>query len=175
VLLVLVLLGGGGYAAYAGLSGGSSNPSSAKLPLCPVGNTLPKVPRVPSSKLVVNNASLTAGLAASVANELKHRGFRIKSVGNTAEMGKGVATVRYSPDRKVQAEQVASEVKGAKLVAATGSGYIEIDLDPQFTALVSNNAAKKAFRLTLTKSAVGSASASPSPTVSASPTCRPRH
>ena len=43
-VLVLALLAGGGYAAFLGLSGGSSNSSAPPLPLCPLPTAPPAAP-----------------------------------------------------------------------------------------------------------------------------------
>jgi hypothetical protein len=166
-VVVLLLLAGGGYAAYLGLSGGSSNSTASQLPLCsvPTGSTsLPASSREPL-RLTVKNATERNGLAASVSAQLNKRGFHVISIGNTALMTTGVATVRYSKDRRLVADRVAAEVRGAILVVAGGHGVVELDLGPQFRALSTPAKARLAYlRL------VPTAAPSPTPTTS----CRPR-
>jgi hypothetical protein len=170
VIVVLALLAGGGYAAYRGLSGGSGSDVAAKLPLCAKSTkTQPsRVPRAPESKVTIFNASLITGLAAQVAGELKHRNFPVGQIGNAAKVGKGVATIRYSADRKVEAARLAAAVPGATMVQVSGSHVVELDINPKFTALASKSAAAKAFRLAVVQQHL----ATPSPTPT--PTCRPR-
>ena len=81
-VLVLALLAGGGYAAFLGLSGGSSNASAPPLPLCPVPSRSPVPTHVGPLRLTVMNATERSGLAAEVAAALQDRGFNVTSVGN---------------------------------------------------------------------------------------------
>jgi hypothetical protein len=169
--LVLALLAGGGYAAYRGLSGGSGSPSAATLPLCPKGGAPTphhNQPPIPQSKVTVYNASLITGLATQVATELRQRGFAIGQIGNAAKVGKGIATVRYSADRKLEATKLAAEVSGAKLVAVSGTHVVELDINPKFTALAAKRAAAHAFQT----AAASQHLLSPAPTPT--PTCRAR-
>jgi LytR cell envelope-related transcriptional attenuator len=165
-LLVLVLLVGGGYAAFLGLSGRSASTSAAsKLPLCPVPTTR-ALPRSPGPlRLTVNNATVRNGLAAAVAADLTRRGFHVLSVGNTVLMTRGVATVRYSKDRRLVADRVAAQIKGSIMVPAGGRGVVELDLGPQFRALATAAQAQRAYLRSLPR-----ASATATPTGS----CRPR-
>jgi hypothetical protein len=170
IALVLALLAGGGYAAYRGLSGGSGSPSAATLPLCPKSAHRPHhtKPVIPQSKVTVYNASLITGLATQVATELRQRGFAIGQIGNAAKVGKGVATVRYSADRKLEATKLAAEVTGAKLVAVGGTHVVELDINPKFKALATKQAAAQAFQT----AAASQHLLSPTPTPT--PTCRAR-
>ncbi|MBV9487477.1 MAG: LytR C-terminal domain-containing protein [Frankiaceae bacterium] len=167
--LVVILLGGGGFAAYKGLKSNTDSGPAAALPVCkkqaqpsPAGP-----PKVRSTKFVVDNATLTAGLANQVADQLQSRGLPVDSVGNTATRGKGIATVRYSADRRAVAQWVAAQIKGARLVATAGTNQVELDIGPKYRALQSKSAAKAAF-------ARSQQAASPTPTATPSPTCRPR-
>lgn len=169
-VLVLVLLGGGGYAVYRGLSGGSGSSHAATLPLCPKGSqhSHRTQPRIPTSKVTVFNASLITGLATQVAGELKDRGFPIGEIGNADKVGKGIATVRYSADRKLEATKLGAEISGAGLVQVSGSHTVELDINPKFTTLATKRAARRAFQ---------SAAASQqlfSPTPTPTPSCRAR-
>jgi hypothetical protein len=164
-VLVLALLAGGGYAAFLGLSGGSSNASAPPLPLCPLPTTSPLPTHVGPLRLTVMNATERAGLAAEVAAALQDRGFNVTKIGNAVLMGKGVAVVRYSPDRRLVADKVAAQIKGATLLAVGGHRVVELDLGPKYYALVTPRRARVAYRR-----AVASAAAVPTPSTS----CRPR-
>jgi hypothetical protein len=166
--LVLALLAGGGYAAFLGLTGGSSSGGAASLPLCPVPTAAPtshSTAKAGPLRLTVENATERDGLAAEVAADLQTRGFHILSIGNAVLMHKGVAVVRYSPDRRLVADRVAAQFKGATLVAVGGHGVVELDVGPKFKALATPAQAKLAY-LNL------QAPATPTPTPSGS--CRPR-
>lgn len=170
IVAVLVLLGGGGYAAYRGLSGGSGSTSAVTLPLCPKGSQHPhrSQPRIPTSKVTVFNASLITGLATQVAGELKDRGFPIGQIGNAAKVGKGIATVRYSADRKLEATKLGAEVTGAILVKVNGTHVVELDINPKFTALAARRTAARAFQAAATSQHLFS------PTPTPTRTCRAR-
>jgi len=166
-LLVVVLLAGGGYFAFLGLSGSSSKSPSSSLPLCPTGSTAAHAPNPGPLRLTIKNATTRNGLAASVSAMLKKRGFHVISIGNTVLMNHGVAAVRYSANRRLVADMVAAQFAGATLVPAGGHGVVELDLGPGFRTLVSPAAAEAAYlRL--------SPHASPSPTPTATGSCRPR-
>jgi hypothetical protein len=169
VVLVLALLGGGAYAAYRGLSGGSSSNAAAKLPLCPKSakpGHAARPPSIPQSKVTVYNASLITGLATEVAAGLKQRGFRIGQIGNAAKVGKGVATVRYSADRKLEATQLGTEITGSTLIQVSGAHVVELDINPKFTALAGKRAAANAFQVAVrTQHLI-------TPTPTPTPTCR---
>ncbi|HEX3824721.1 MAG TPA: LytR C-terminal domain-containing protein [Mycobacteriales bacterium] len=167
-LLVLVLLGTGGYFAYLGLRGGSSpTHPAAVLPACPtaapVGPTNPHQVR-----LVVLNGTLQTGLAGRVSAALKHRGFKVSQPANTVLLVNGVATVHYPSGRLRDAQAVADQVKGARLVESSGS-ELSLDLGQKFHALASV-AQARAARARLVKAAT--ASTGPVSTPTASPTCR---
>jgi hypothetical protein len=164
-ILVLALLAGGGYAAFLGLTGGSSSPSASKLPLCPLPTKLPAPPADGPLRLTVKNATERNGLAASVAAQLTHRGFHVISIGNALELGSNVATVRYSPDRRTVADRVAAQINDSTLVAVGGHGVVELDIGPKFHALATPLAARLAYLRLLPHTAV---------TPTASPTCRPQ-
>jgi LytR cell envelope-related transcriptional attenuator len=163
-VLVLALLAGGGYAAFLGLSGGSSK-AAASLPLCPPAPTLSPPPKKEPLRVAVKNATERVGLAHHVSVELKNRGFHITSVGNTVIMKSGVASVRYSADRRYVAYHVAAQIAGSTLVSAGGHGVVELDLGPKFHALATAAQARLAYlRL------VPTATPTPQPTTS----CRAR-
>jgi LytR cell envelope-related transcriptional attenuator len=166
--LVLALLAGGGYAAFLGLSGGSSNSGAATLPLCPLPTAPPvsqQTARPGPLRLTVENATERDGLAAEVAADLQTRGFHVLSIGNAVLLHKGVAVVRYSPDRLLVADRVAAQFKGATLLAVGGHGVVELDVGPKFKALATPAQARLAYLKLQTP-------VTPAPTSSES--CRPR-
>jgi LytR cell envelope-related transcriptional attenuator len=163
-ILVFALLAGGGYAAFLGLTGGSSGASASKLPLCPLPSTLPAPPAGPL-RLTVKNATERNGLAASVAAQLTHRAFHVISIGNAIKISSNVATVRYSRDRRLGADKVAAQITGSTLVEVGGHGVVELDIGTKFQALATPLAAKSAYLRLLPHPAV---------TPAASPTCRPQ-
>jgi hypothetical protein len=163
VTFVVLAVAAGGYVGYRQLSNGSAAPHVALGP-CPTTTSTPVV--APADRVTVRNATLETGLAREVAHELRQRHFRVGKPGNTPFRGKGVATVRYSPDRLATARLVAAQFAGATLVQVTGSRVLEVDIGPKFRALVPVAQALAAER-------AGGASTSPSPTATARPTCAP--
>jgi hypothetical protein len=153
-LLVFVLLAGGGYAAFLGLSGGgSSKPPVAQLPLCPVAPTISPTQRPGPLRLIVNNATQRSGLAAEVAATLQTRGFHVLQVGNSTLTVKGPAIVRYSADRRLVADKVAAQITGSTLATVAGHGKVVLVLGPKFHSLASTKHAKAAYLLLLTPTA----------------------
>jgi hypothetical protein len=164
VVLALLIVG-----AVKLLTGGSSPKKVSTLPLCPV--TAPVGPAKPKAvHLTVLNGTLTGGLAGEVGNDLTARGFHVTSVGNTQQMlpTGTTAVVSYGPGRLLAAQAVAAEIAGAKIVKGTVPG-VQLGVGPAFTALASKSdvvTARRAFVVTDTPAA-------PTPTPSATPTCRP--
>jgi hypothetical protein len=170
--LVLLLLAAGGYAAVLGLTGGGSKPKVLSLPVCALPTVLPTPSTVlpaGSVRVTVKNATLRTGLARTVANELKNRGFHIATVGNTLTMMQsGVATVRYGgAAHRLGALDVAAQIPGATVVAAK-TGAIELDLGPDFKHLATQRDAHIAYVRSLP-----APTPTPTPTPTTSPTCRP--
>lgn len=165
MVLVLALLVGGGYAAFLGLSGGSPTPSASKLPLCPPPTKLAPIGKAGPLRLIVKNSTQRVGLAAEVAADLENRSFHVVKIGNTIVAGKGVATVRYSADRRLVADHVAAQIKGSTLVVAGGHGVVELDIGPKFHALLTPRKAKIAYRQLVAR---------PAPSSTPGGTCRPR-
>jgi hypothetical protein len=161
VMLVVAGVGIGGYELF----GASSSSSPKVLPRCPASS--PSPPAAQQARIVVRNATLTTGLAADVARQLRQRDFRIGKVGNTLFRGKGVVTVQYSADRLESARIVAAQFEGATLTQVEGSRVLEVDIGPKFQALVPVAQAEASERAILL------ASSSPRPSVTPSPTCAP--
>jgi hypothetical protein len=172
-VVVLALVAGASYAGYRHFN--NDNPTSVALstpPRCTGHSVTPTAPRPPAGSIVINNGTLTTGLAHGVSKALKHRGFHVASVGNTNKLETGIATVKYSPDRAELAYWAAAQFSGAQLEPVRGYRVAEVDIGPRFTALVSRSAAQS--QLTRLRAAASpSATASPSPTPTPSPTCRP--
>lgn len=159
-LVVVVLLVAGGYFAYLGLRGSSSSPAAGTHNCVVVRSRLPdREPR--PLVLTVKNGTLRNGLAAAVSAQLKQRGFHVRSIGNTVLRIKGVATVRYSANRRQVADFVAAQITGSKLVKAGGHGVVELDLGSRYQSLVSVAKAVADYQRTLPP-----LSASPTPSES---------
>jgi hypothetical protein len=133
---------------------------------------VPPGPSKPSTVRVrVLNGTLTGGLAAEVAADLKHRGFHVSSVGNTEKLVKaGTAIVSYGPGNLLAAQAVADQFAGAKLQSGDFAG-VQVAIGPSYQALASKSDAAQA-RAEFVQTDI--ATSSPKPTPTASPTCRPR-
>jgi hypothetical protein len=156
----VLVVAGGGYFGYQQVFGGSAGTPTA-LPPCPAPTAT--TPVTEQATLVVKNATLTGGLASDVAKKLRHRDFKIGSVGNTLFRGKGVATIDYSADLGEAAQLVAAQFDGATLDEVSGNNVLELDVGPRFEALVPLAQAEQAEQ-----DIIGT----PTPTPTASPTCR---
>lgn len=170
-VVVLAVLAGAAYLGYRHFDGSSSGPArSATLPFCKQA-TVAGPPRPSRVHLTVLNGTLTSGLAAQVAHDLRQRGFHVSNVGNTEKLETGVATVRYGPGELLPAQTVAEQISDAKIVKGTAAG-VQLAIGPHYTALASKSAVKAA-RARFVASYLATAStpsATPSPTPS--PTCR---
>lgn len=155
----MLAVAGAAYGGYRVVSSGSSS-TPKTLPPCPTASAKP--PAAQRELLTVRNATLTTGLAADVARELRQRHFRVGKVGNTLFRGKGIATVQYSADRRQSAQLVAAQFDGATMTEVSGSGVLEVDIGPRYHSLVPADQAQAADHTIL-------ASVSPSPTSSPSP------
>ncbi|HWC34919.1 MAG TPA: LytR C-terminal domain-containing protein [Mycobacteriales bacterium] len=163
VVLAVLLVAGGGYVGYRQLRGGGTKQPEV-LPPCPIARATAAA--ATRQRIIVRNATLRTGLANDVSHQLRQRHFRVGKPGNTLFRGKGVATVRYSPDRSQAARLVAAQFSGATLVAVAGSRVLEVDVGPRFRALVPVAAAQAADRAILSFS-------SPAPSATSSPACAP--
>jgi acetolactate synthase regulatory subunit len=169
-LLVVGLLAGGGYAAYRGLKGKSSGGAAARTTLarCPKPTANPLFAPARQVHLAVYNASLRTGLAATVEQAMKRRGFHVSQIGNASKVGHDIATIRYSADQARGYRTVAAQIQGATGQPVAGQHVLELDLGVHFNQLRSAAAARTAEQRQAT--ATPSASPSASPTA----TCRPR-
>lgn len=136
VLIILILIAAG--VVYWALQRPTSTKGAAptRLP-CPsssasVGARAP----IASVHVQVLNSTTRTGLAGSVSNSLKARGFPVTGVGNDPTAYAGTAEVRYGPAGLSAARTVALQVPGAKLVAdkRTGTG-VDLILGRQYQRL----------------------------------------
>jgi hypothetical protein len=184
LVVVVAVLAGIGYGGYVLFHGGSSSKHDVALSTCPP-TTVPGPDRPGRVHVVVLNGTLTSGLAAKVANGLKHRGFHIASVGNTDKLIKsGTAIVFYRPGWLYAAQAVADQIAGAQLVRGSvvngsvvkggvvksSAPGVQLAVGPSFTTLASRSAAAASRRHFGTVDA-DAAGRSPSPTPA--PTCTP--
>lgn len=157
-VVALAILAAGGYVGYRHWHHASPH-RAASPPPCPDRQSTVQLPPRSSVHVAVRNATLHTGLATRVAHELRRRQLHVTSVGNTAFRGKGIATVRYSADRRSQAEVVAAQIPGTTLMQQSGHGRLELDLGPRFHGLASSFAASEA----LTREVAATASPAPTP------------
>jgi hypothetical protein len=116
ILALIVVAGGIGYAVYSGVIGGPDPVDVTTLPPCPTATAKPMTP----DRVVVNvyNATRRGGLAASAATSLDRRSFQVRAIANDPLAAKvpGTAVVRHGSKGLAQAQLVAAQVAGAKLV-----------------------------------------------------------
>jgi hypothetical protein len=144
-VLVIVVLAAGGYVAAAALrnNNGSSPPSAGHRP-CPTSSWSPPA-EDGSVHMVVLNATSRSGLAATVAGELRRRGFHVNSVGNApALMAAGIARVGYGTGRLSEAQAVDTQISGATLVHDGRVAVVRLELGPAFHGLRTLEAARAA-------------------------------
>jgi LytR cell envelope-related transcriptional attenuator len=146
LLVILIVLAALGYAGdrYVWPHLRSSKPSAVPAPC-----RTPKPAPLPAAKTVslrVRNSTLREGLASRVGAALHRRGFHVHGIGNTAAKVTGTATVRYSPDRALQARTLAAQVSAPVLVRVAGKRVLDLDLGPKWHALASPTAARNAAR-----------------------------
>jgi hypothetical protein len=168
VVVVVALLGGGGYLGWRAFAGDSTSPAAEAPPACTTPSPEPSPRAAGEVTLIVLNATPRVGLAHIVAEALRARGFRLGRVGNTTTPVTGVAAVAYPPGMLAAAKTVAEQIPGATLHAAAASvtqsgaqsvaGRIEVDLGPAFRRLATPAQVASAR-------AVDLAAAAPSPPV----------
>jgi hypothetical protein len=112
VLVVIALLLGAGAGGWWWLNRDSETVSAAAVPTCPPVAPTPTV--VPATGITLNvyNGTDRRGLASSVADELKKRGFKVGKVANDPLKRKvtGLAEVRSSPAGTAAARTVSGHV-----------------------------------------------------------------
>ncbi|MGY1740861.1 MULTISPECIES: LCP family protein [unclassified Blastococcus] len=107
-------------------------------PAAPSAAPAPAATTVPPSAVTLDvlNGTATAGLAGTVADELRGQGFVVGTVGNEPG-GVDRTVVRHGPGALAQAQTVAAAVPGAVLEArdALGDG-VQLVVGPDHTAVV---------------------------------------
>jgi acetolactate synthase regulatory subunit len=160
-LLLLVVLGAGGWFAWTHLrSDGKPATLRAHTP-CPTPSASP-APLAPSAVTMrLLNGTARVGLAHRLAAVMRRRGFHVVRVGNTTSQVAGASIVYYGAGQLAAATTVAEHVPGATLMQQSRAG-VELDIGSDFVHLATPTqvAAAKARDLT---------AASPSPAPCARP------
>ena len=151
VLLAMVVLAGGGVAAWALQRDDRGAPARLALAPCPSGapttavrtTVAPAQPKAvalpqPSQvKLRLFNGTKRDGLGRTVGNQLAARGFVVSGTGNAPALRDGPSQVTYGPGALPGAQVVAMHVLGAALVDApsTPAGTLQLVLGSDFARL----------------------------------------
>jgi hypothetical protein len=141
-LLVLLVIGalaaGGWYYLLRDATTTAKTATAAPTASCPAPSPAPTPVSARLVKLNVFNATERRGLAATVATELRRRGFRVAKVGNdpAGRTVAGVAEVRSSPAGTAAARTVASQVDAFVAVPdRRPDGSVDLVLGRSFKAL----------------------------------------
>jgi hypothetical protein len=142
-LLVLLVIGalaaGGWYYLLRDATTTTVKPATAApTASCPAPSPTPTPVSARLVKLNVFNATERRGLAATVATELRRRGFRVAKVGNdpARRTVAGVAEVRSSPAGTAAARTVAAQVDAFVAVPdRRPDGSVDLVLGSSFKAL----------------------------------------
>ncbi len=127
-------------ASDASTPNGTKNSCSSSAPSKPVALPAPK-----SVSLTVLNGNGKSGLAATISNQLKARGFKIAKYGNDDPVA-GVAEIRYTSKYATAATVVKAYLPGATLVHLDGTtAGVTVSLGAKFAALASATAVQKAL------------------------------
>ncbi|MGI8880029.1 MAG: LytR C-terminal domain-containing protein [Jatrophihabitans sp.] len=119
---------------------GTKSNCSTSAPSKPVTLPAPK-----AVSLTVLNGNGKSGLAATISNQLKARGFKIAKYGNDDPVT-GVAEIRYTTKFATAATVVKAYLPGATLVPLDGTAAgVTVSLGAKFAALASAAAVKKAL------------------------------
>ncbi len=110
-------------AAGPGAGAGGSTTATVCVPRTAKPAALPKPQAVTVSVL---NAAGTTGLARSVGDALKGRGFRLGAIGNDQATGAAVTQIRYGPKAAAAARLVQLYLPGSKLVPNNGSSRVVV-------------------------------------------------
>lgn len=157
-LVVIAVAAAGGYAGYRHWHHRSPHRVASTRP-CQGHPAVVPTPQPSDVRVAVRNATLRTGLASRVAHALRQRQVHVVSIGNTPLRGKGVATVRYTADRRSQAEVLAAQIRGATMAPEPGHGRLELDLGPRFHGLAPARVAGDQ----LTREVAATASPTPTP------------
>ena len=149
VLLALVVLVGGGAAAYALQRDDRGAPARVALPSCPPAAVArqPAQPAQPAPvgalpqprqvRLLLLNGTTRNGLGRDIGNQLAARGFVVSGTGNAHALLTGPSQVTYGPGALPAAQVVGRHVVGATLVDAprTARGSLQLVLGSSFARL----------------------------------------
>ncbi|MEZ0492411.1 LytR C-terminal domain-containing protein [Kineococcus sp. TBRC 1896] len=143
VVVVLVLaVGGGAYLVWSDRwqPGRAATPSAAPTPSCTPA--APPALLAPGEVTVdVLNGTDRRGLAASVAGELRARGFVVASVGNApTPVGPGTAVVTYPEGSVQQAVTVAARFADVQLVADPAATAVTVSLGDGYQQVLGEDA-----------------------------------
>lgn len=139
LVVFLVLLIGGALAAWYVVHRDDSRlgASATERPAC-VASGVPGSLPVASIRVRVLNATARNGLAASVAAELKRRGYGVTGIGNDSSTVTGPASVRYGPAGATAAKAVAALVPGSVAQPDRRTGAdVDLVLGDRFTQLAA--------------------------------------
>ena len=131
VLLVLAVLGGAGYGSWHYLA--SRTPEPAKVVCPPRVTVTPSVAPAVAAKTVklnVYNDTKRSGLAATVADQLKKRSFKVAAVANDPSPRKvtAAAEIRHGPRGLSAARTVAAQVNGKVVTFPDRRADASVDL-----------------------------------------------
>ena len=97
--------------------------------------------------VTVLNGTTRAGLARSVATQLRSRGFKISTISNDTVDTVTVTQVRYGPKLATAAKLVQLYLPGSRLVPDTGKATsVTVSLGSSYHRLSTNAAVAKAKR-----------------------------
>jgi len=139
VLLAVVMTTAAGAVAWYVATRPDAQVSSKPKVSCPAPQ--PTQPVVPPSRVKVHvyNATDRSGLAATTAEELRRRGFRIKTIGNDSSKRTvtGPAEVRHGAAGTDAARTVAAQVGDiASVPVKRGNASVDLVLGAAFRALL---------------------------------------
>ncbi len=108
-------------------------------------------PRTAAVRVIVLNGTTRAGLAKSVAGQLRTRGFTISSITNDKVDTVTATQVRYGPALATAAKLVQLYLPGSRLVPNSGkAATVTVSLGSSYSRLSTDAAVAKAKRTTTT-------------------------
>ena len=148
VLLALVVLVGGGGAAYALQRDDQGAPARVTLAPCPAAPAAGPasqpaqppagaLPQPREVRLLLLNGTTRNGLGRDIGNQLAARGFVVSGTGNAHALLAGASQVTYGPGALPAAQLVGRHVFGATIVDAprTPRGSLQLVLGSSFARL----------------------------------------
>jgi LCP family protein required for cell wall assembly len=94
--------------------------------LPPYGKTGASIPQPEDVSMVVLNGTTTSGLAATVRDELRALGYKVRETGNAPRRDYRTTVILFEPGAEAKAQLVAEEFPGAKVQEATESQDTDI-------------------------------------------------